>query len=159
FPLFLSTEKSLYQSEQSTDFGAIYPIEPIIEIKKNELNLKKVIASWSEENVNRLSDSIYLQFNALDGNYHQKLQHDDATAYLQSTIIYVNLLHIKRYRYAAIAIDKQATNNYLEYKPNKFLTPAEDGIDISPQEFGVGYGDALCSSLLLGTRLVMHGVI
>jgi hypothetical protein len=159
FPLFLYKEKSLYQSEQSTDFGAIYPIEPIIEIKKNELNLKKVIASWSEENVNRLSDSIYLQFNAFDGNYHKKLKDVDATPYLQSTIIYVNLLNINRYGYASIAIDNPAINNYLKYKTNKFGTPASDGIDISPQEFRSDYGDAFCSSLLLGTCLLMRGEI
>lgn len=159
FPLFLSKDKSLYQSEISTNFGTICPIEPIIEFKKNELNLKKVIASWSEENVNRLSDSIYLQFNAFDGNYHKKLKDVNTTAYLQSTIIYVKLLNINRYGYAAIAINNPAINNYLKYKTNKFGTLVSDGIDISPQEFRASYGDAFCSSLLLGTRLLMRGEI
>ncbi len=148
---------SIFNGISSDEFGYIYPLNPILEFVKDEQSVKKIIASWNKDSINAITDSIYLNVTKIDTNYHDPLNYT-SYSYTNTTIIYINLLNINRYGYAKINFDNSQINNYLLFDLNS-IDNQESNITITPQDFREKYGDAFCSSLLLGTVDLFEGVI
>lgn len=150
---------SVFELVYDSVLGLHLAIKPIIEYTKNELSSRKLMVSWNEEKVRQLTDSVYFSINEIDSSYHRGLFHGDCDENDSYSIIHFNILVINRYGCAKVNVNTPALNNHLRYYTNKFDATKEDSIDIAPTEFREKYGDAYCSSQMLGTFCLMGGKI
>lgn len=148
---------SIFQGQSTNEFGYIYPLNPVVEYIKDEFSVKKIIASWDKDSTRVLTDSIYFKITKIDSNFHERLSYNNYSIE-DSTIIYINLLNINRYGYSKINFNDSDINSFLVYDINT-SDSEESSINITPQDFQDKYGDAFCSSLVLGTFNLFEGVI
>lgn len=148
---------SIYTGQSTSEYGFIHPLSPVVEYVKDEYSIKKIIASWDRDSTRALTDSLYLDINKIDSKFHEKLNYKNYSVE-DSTIIYVNLLNINRYGSAQVNLTNSDINNYLVYHINTG-DGAVSSINLTPLDFRNKYGDAFCSSLMLGTFNMIEGFI
>lgn len=150
-------DHSIFIRQSTEEHGYIYPLSPVVEFVKDELMVNKVIVSWSRDRALALTDSVYSIATQIDSNFHERLKYQ-IDSYSNSNAVYVNLLSVNRYGYAKLNVTDPQINNYLLYKVDSNDTTS-NGISISAQDFRDKYGDAFCSSLTLGTLILVEGYV
>lgn len=150
-------DHSIFIGQSTEEYGYIYPLSPVVEFIKDELMVNKIIVSWSKDRALALTDSVYSLATQIDSNFRERLK-CQIDSYPNSNAVYVNLLNVNRYGYAKLKVADPQINNYLLYKVDPNDTTS-NGISISAQDFRDKYGDAFCSSLTLGTLILVEGYV
>lgn len=153
-PGLLQDKGSVTKNEGSDTFD---DIKSLLTYNRDELTVKKIIASWDPAQVEALTDSLYREINSIDGNIHGGINFFEEEQ--SETMVYFNLLNIYRFGYVELDVNDSKVNDYLVYKTNKYGDIEDDEITLTPDQFKNTYGDAFCSSLMIGALFNVQGKV